>query len=87
MNQSLILIIVLLITIGLYLYRKQKRPMRKGGRRKVLWEECRRQLRLPPKEADEAINRHIEVLKKRHPDKSEEWYLDKILYDLGRERK
>lgn len=51
-----------------------------------LWAECRRQLRMPPEQADKTIERFLERLQERHPGKSREWYLEKILYDLQRDR-
>lgn len=57
---------------------------RKSRKKERLWQECRRLLRLPPKLADEIIIRYRENLKKHHPNRSDEWYLEKIIYDLER---
>ena len=79
----IILVIIIFIIIYFYVTKKGRRP----GRKRALWQECRRLLRLPPKIADETIERHIKRLKKRHPNRSEEWYLEKIIYDLERDRR
>lgn len=57
------------------------------GRRAPLRKECLRELRLPRAEAEKTLERHISALRRKHPGKEEEWYLEKILYDLGRDRK
>jgi len=85
MNQLLILIAVVIILIILYFYLKRNR---KGGKKlHALWKECRRKLHLPPKIADETIQRYMDGLKKSHPNHTEEWYLEKIIYDLDRDRR
>ena len=87
MNQALIILVVVVAIIILYLYRIIS-PKRRGERKqRALWQECRRKLRLPPKVADETIERYIKSLKKSHPNHPEEWYLEKIIYDLDRDRR
>lgn len=85
MNQALIILAVAIALIILYFY--QIRSHKGGGKLRALWQECRRKLRLPPKVADETIERYIKSLKKSHPNHSEEWYLEKIIYDLDRDRR
>jgi len=84
-NQLIIIlsVIFILAVVFIYIIKVGKRKTKKSS----LWEECRRQLRLPDKIADETIKRHIQRLKKRHPNHSEEWSLEKILYDLERDRR
>ena len=85
MNQALIILVVAVALIILYFYRIRGR---KGvGKQRALWQECRQKLRLPLKVADETIERHIKSLKKSHPNHPEEWYLEKIIYDLDRDRR
>jgi len=85
MNQVLIILAVAVVLYILYFYRIRSR---KGvGKQRALWQECRRKLRLPLKIADETIERHIKSLKKSHPNHTEEWYLEKIIYDLDRDRR
>jgi len=85
MNQALIILAVAVVLYILYSYRIGSR---KGvGKQRALWQECRQKLRLPLKLADETIVRHIISLKKSHPNHSEEWYLEKIIYDLDRDRR
>lgn len=52
-----------------------------------LREKCLHELRLPPAEAERTLNRHINALERKHPGRDEDWYLEKILYDLGRDRR
>ncbi|MFW6129758.1 MAG: hypothetical protein ACOC56_01165 [Atribacterota bacterium] len=42
---------------------------------------------LPPHIAEETLQRHIERLKEKYPDKSLEWYLDKIIFDLEKDKR
>ena len=85
MDQTLIILAIAVALIILYSYRRRSR---KGvGKQRALWQECRQKLRLPLKIADETIGRHIMSLKKSHPNHSEEWYLEKIIYDLDRDRR
>jgi hypothetical protein len=85
MDQLLFILAIIIILTILYFYllKKGKGP----GKKSALWQECRRKLRLPDKIADETIERHIKRLKEKHPNRSEEWCLEKILYDLDRDRR
>ena len=85
MNQTLIILAVAVVLYILYFYRIRSR--KGSGKQRALWQECRRKLRLPPKLADETIERYIESLKESHPNHTEEWYLEKIIYDLDRGRR
>jgi len=42
---------------------------------------------LPPKEAEKSLQRQIERLKSKYPNRSEKWYLEKVIYDLERDRR
>jgi hypothetical protein len=55
-----------------------------GGSR--LRKNCLREMRLPRAEAEKTLKRHIRALEKKHPGKDENWYLEKILYDIQRDR-
>ncbi|MDD3656939.1 MAG: hypothetical protein PHI72_09315 [Atribacterota bacterium] len=86
MNQfSIILITILLLIVVIYLF------IRKGGKegrkKKALRERYYKLLRLPPELAAETMERQMRNLKEKHPHKSEEWYLEKIIYDLERDRR
>jgi len=83
MNQLFLIMAIILILIAIYIYVIKSS---KGGKQHALRQEIRRQLRLPTKLADETIERHIKRLKKHNPNRSEEWYLEKIIYDLERDR-
>ncbi len=79
----IILIILAILGAAIYFY------MKRGGetsRERPLRAECRRSLNMPAKEADEIIDRQLHRLREKHPGKSEDWYLDKCLYDLQRDR-
>ena len=76
-----ILIVVAVVTLLLFL-----RNRGGVGEKGELWNKCRQLLNLPPAEADKTIERYMENLKSKHPGRSEEWYLEKIIYDLERDR-
>jgi hypothetical protein len=42
---------------------------------------------LPRPQAEEALARHLMALKERFPNRTEAWYLKKILSDLQRDRR
>ena len=83
MDQLFLILAIIFILVAIYVYLTKKNKV--GGKQHALWQECRQQLRIPPKLADETIERHIKRLKERHPNRSEKWYLEKILYDLERD--
>ncbi len=86
MDPLIIILIVAVILVIIYFVRKTGGITAGTGKTGSLRQEARRQLKLPPKEADQTIDRHIERLKERYPDRSEEWYLEKLIYDLERDR-
>ncbi len=77
----------IIILVGLfiiwYLWQRSKSG---GGKEKALRKECRRLLKQPPESADQTIERYLVNLRGKHPGQSEEWYLEKIIYDLERDR-
>ncbi len=80
-------IIIILVIVALFLiYYFWKRSQQGWGKTSALRQECRRLLRLPPADADETIDRYIKNLQERYPDHTEEWYLEKIIHDLKRDR-
>jgi hypothetical protein len=87
MNQALIILAVAVALIILYFYWISSPKEGRKGKQRALWQECRQKLRFPPKVADETIERYIKILKKSHPNHPEEWYLEKIIYDLDRDRR
>jgi hypothetical protein len=42
---------------------------------------------LPRAQAEESLARHLKALKERFPNRSEAWYLRKVLSDLERDRR
>ncbi len=77
-----LLLLIAAAGIALFLL-KRKRAARGGGLR----EECLREFRMPAEEAEKALVRHLEALKNKHPARQDDWYLEKILYDLRRDRR
>lgn len=77
-----IILILAAAGLALLLLRAGRAPGRSSLRKK-----CLHELRLPPAEAEKTLARHLETLKKKHPGKDEDWYYEKILYDLGRDRR
>jgi hypothetical protein len=78
------IIIAVLISAAIYYFWQQ------GRRGKVstiaLRKEARRLLHSNADSADEIIDRQIQLLQQKHPGRSEKWYLEKIIYDLERDR-
>ncbi len=56
------------------------------GRNVMLRQQIKNMLRMPDHMADGLIDERIRRLKKKHPDRPEQWYLEKILYDEQRDR-
>lgn len=79
----LILTAVIIILVAIYYYRvRSKSPQARESR---LRENCRVLLKMPPREADQVIDRLVERERDKNPGKTEEWYLDKVLYDLEKD--
>ncbi len=57
-----------------------------GNREKQLEREYRSLLNLSEHESQQVIERQIESLSRKHPGKTREWYLEKMIYDLRRDR-
>ncbi len=86
MDLTLIILVAVIVLVVLYYFRRKGGSPLESGKSRSLRQEARRQLKLPPDQADQTIDRHIERLKARYPNRSEEWYLEKIIYDLERDR-
>ncbi len=54
---------------------------------RALRNHCKRALRMPGESGEETIERYKEKLKEKYPNKSEVWYLEKIIGDLERSRR
>ncbi len=78
------MLIVVLVSILLYYFWKKNRWG--FGKKYVLRQEARRLLNMDHAEADETIDRLMKSLRERHPNRSEEWYMEKLIYDLERDR-
>ena len=77
------IIVIAVIIIALYYLQKQKRKRPKAS---ALRKEYSRRAGLPQTTADEHIDAYIKRLQQKHPGRSEEWYLEKMLFDLERDR-
>jgi len=82
--EPFIVILLIILVVAVYLLqRKSSGTGKKNAKRK----ELRQLLNLPPDSADQTIDRYMANLKERHPGHDEEWYLDKIIYDLEKDRR
>ncbi len=79
------LIIIILIVGAVAYYLNTKGAITPRRKESKLRERCRVLLKMPPQEADQVIDRLVEREKNRNPGKTEEWYLDKVLYDLEKD--
>ncbi len=79
-----IIVLVVIIVVGIYFWRqKGTAPVSEKER---LRRQCKALLNLPPEEADKTLDRLIKRQKEKNPGQSETWYLDKILYDLQKDK-
>lgn len=88
-----IIIAVVVIVVAVYFITKRTSLFNKGklsaslpGAKRNLREQCRSLLKMPPDEADKVIDRLIERQKEKNPGQTEEWYLDKVLFDLEKDK-
>ncbi len=80
----LYLVIGILVVLGIFYVIRQR-----GGitsKENQLRARCKSLLNLPPEEADQTLDRLIQRQQEKNPGKTEEWYLDKILYDLEKDK-
>lgn len=80
-----IFIVILLIVVAAVYFLQRKRAG--AGKEGAKCKELKQLLNLPSGTADQTIDRYINNLKERHPGHDEEWYLDKIIYDLEKDRR
>lgn len=80
-----VLLLIIAAAVGVALYLRRKKGG--GNRSQQLREEYRKQLNLSAEKAEPVIERHLSRLKEKFPDKTEEWYLEKMIYDLKRDRR
>ncbi len=73
-------VLIIFIIIGFYYFRGESRKIKRLKQRYILLSH------MPPEVAEETLNLHLENLKKKFPGRSMEWYLEKIIYDLERDR-
>ncbi len=77
----LVTVLIILVLIGFYYFRRgESRKIKRLKQRYILLSH------MPPEVAEETLNLHLENLRKKFPGRSMEWYLEKIIYDLERER-
>jgi hypothetical protein len=80
-------IIALIILAVLFFFWQKKRS--NGGRHdlKALRREYSRKARLPLGREDEYIDSYILRMQEKYPARSEIWYLEKMLFDLDRDKR
>ncbi len=83
---EIFVLIVIILGLILFMYRRKKSGSSSSAARS-LREEYRRKAGLPAATADEHIDHYIRRLQEKHPDRSEDWYLDKMLFDLEKDRR
>ena len=74
------------IAVLLLIYYLWQRSSSGLGKEQALRQQIHRLLQQPPDSANETIERYMANLKERYPGHPEEWYLEKIIYDLERDR-
>ncbi len=82
---TVIVVVIIAFIAGYFLRSKGSRSVHRI-KRGSLRAKAKSQLKLPPDQADQAINRQIDRLKEKYPNRSEDWYLEKIIYDFERDR-
>jgi len=80
-----IFLVVMLIVVAAVYFLQRKRAG--AGKESAKRKELKQLLNLPSDSADQTIDRYINNLKERNPGHDEEWYLDKIIYDLEKDRR
>lgn len=80
-----VLLILIVIAALLIVWQKRRKKSTVSGKSDLFQKYCQK-MRLPPDKAREQLDAHIQRLQVKYPGRSEEWYLDKILYDLERDR-
>ncbi len=84
-----IIIILAVVFVGAFLiayFLKQRKSLR-GPSQSRLYKELQKQLHLPPDQAEEYIDDFVERMRQKYPGHTREWYLEKILFDLKRDRR
>ncbi len=71
-------IVVVVAVLGLWLRGTEAQRLRRAWFRNTP---------LPRPQAEESLARHLMALKERFPNRTETWYLKKILSDLRRDRR
>lgn len=77
----LIIIFAILVVLIIFYIRRGNKWHIKRLRRKFMALS-----RMSPADAKESLDWQIDKLKRKFPDKSMAWYLEKVLYDLERDR-
>ncbi len=74
---------LIILFVIIYFIRQKGAPSSKTDQMR---EKCKSLLNLPPDEAEATLERLLKRQKEKNPGKSEEWYLDKIMYDLEKDK-
>ena len=80
------IIMVLALGAALVTFIIRKRSSHSEGNLEQLKERYKLRLNMPDAMAEDVIQSQRAKLKRRFPGRSERWYLEKMLYDLERDR-
>lgn len=58
-----------------------------SGKTAALKRRYRQLMFLSEREADKALQHQLKAVRKKYPGRSEQWYLEKIIFDLERDRR
>ena len=83
-----VILIIIVITITTLLALSRIGPLIASKQRQLFYRHRFRSLsNLSGREADKALDRQVARLKKKFPGRKSEWYFDKAVYDLERDRR
>lgn len=77
-------IVIAVILFAFYYFQKYRGTKPKTNN---LRKEYSRRAGIPPATADDHIDAYIKRLQQKHPGRSEKWCLEKMLFDLERDRR
>lgn len=86
MDNIIYYVISIAIIIYAFISYKRSRQKIRNPRVNALRSEYIRKAGLPRGTADEHIDNYIRRLQEKHPGRSEDWYLEKMLFDLERDK-
>lgn len=76
-----VLILAVIVIFIAFIYKKSRNEVN------LLKRRYRQLTFLSPSEVDKSLQLQIDRLKSKYPGRSEKWYLEKVIYDLERDRR